>query len=125
MRHALTSFAIALAAASLVLVLVTAGARGARASSVPLVSSTSAGVTIYAASWCSACKSLEQGLRDRDVPFDVVDVEQSPRAYEVARRATGVNVIPITSVAKSADAANVKWVVGADVGAVERAYRGE
>ncbi len=95
----------------------------ARAAPASPALSSDVAVTVYAASWCSACKSLERGLRDRSVPFDMVDVDQNPKAYEVAKRATGKNVIPITSVARSSD--DVTWFVGADVDAIEKAYRGE
>jgi glutaredoxin len=122
MRRAFRHIALTSAMCALATLAPLARAPNARASGSPRVSSTSAGVTMYSASWCSACKALAQGLRDRDVPFDAIDVEQNPRAYEVARRATGESVIPITSVARSA---GVQWVVGADVAAVERAYRGE
>jgi mycoredoxin len=79
-------------------------------------------VTLYGASWCSACKSLEKELRERSVPFTLVDVEQNPRAYDVARRATGKSVIPISSVEKSAD--EITWFVGADADGIEKSYRG-
>jgi len=85
--------------------------------------SSEASVTVYAASWCSACKSLEHGLRERGVPFDRIDIEQNPKAYDVAKRATGKSVIPLTSVARGSE--DVVWIVGADVDAVEKAYRGE
>src|SRR5881398_1030758 len=96
-------------------------ALGVAALSAPLVRdavaapalSTEATVTVYGASWCSACKSLERGLRDRNVPFDLVDVEQNPKAYDAAKRATGKNVVPLTSVARNTD--DVTWIVGADV----------
>jgi mycoredoxin len=80
-------------------------------------------VTVYGASWCSACKELEKGLRERDVPFDLIDVDQNPRAYDVARRETGKSVVPITSIARGPDA--VTWIVGSDVDAVEKAYRAD
>ena len=95
----------------------------ARAAPAAPMLSSDAAVTVYGASWCSACKSLERGLRDRSVPFDLVDVDQNPKAYEVAKRATGKNVVPITSVSRGSD--ELTWIVGADVDAVEKAYRGE
>jgi hypothetical protein len=65
---------------------------------------------------------LERGLRERDVPFDVIDVDQSPDAYAKARAETRSNAIPQTAVARGS---SVQWIIGANVDAVERAYRGE
>ena len=87
-----------------------------------LPSSSASSVTVYGASWCGACKTLERGLRDRDIPFDLVDVDRNPEAHARARNATGTNAIPVTSVARGSD---TTWIVGADVAAVERAYRGQ
>ena len=109
------SFAAVLVFAAFGLVDARASAGGER----PLVSSTDPGVTVYGATWCGPCKILEHGLRERKIPFDLIDVDENPKAYDVARRATGQNVVPITSVAKGAD---VSWIVGADVDAVEKAY---
>ena len=79
-------------------------------------------VTIYGATWCSACRSLESGLRARDVPFDVVDVDKSPQAFERARAAAGTgSAIPLTGVVHGSD---TTWILGADVDGVERSYRG-
>jgi mycoredoxin len=88
-------------------------------SATPLLSSSDPGVVVYGATWCGPCKILEHGLRERHVPFDLVDVDENPKAYDVARRATGQNVVPLTSVTKGT---NVTWVVGADVDGVEKAY---
>src|SRR5579883_2141637 len=107
-RRALVLSAVAASA-------VAAASRKAHAASDPTV-------TVFGATWCSACKGLERGLRERGVPFDLIDVDQNPKAYEAARKATGKNVVPLTSVARDED---VTWVVGADVDAVEKAYRGE
>ena len=78
-------------------------------------------VTMYGASWCSACKSLEKDLRDRSIPFTLVDVDQNPRAYDVAKRATGKSVVPLSSVAKSED--EITWFVGADADGIEKAFK--
>jgi mycoredoxin len=80
-----------------------------------------ADVTIYAASWCSACRTLEKGLRERDVPFDIVDVDKNPDAFAKARQASGAgSAIPLTGVARATD---TLWIVGADIDGVERGYR--
>ena len=85
-----------------------------------LPSSFEGSVTVYSADWCGYCKKLQQGLRDEQIPFDVIDIERNPSAHERARQATGTSAIPVTSVARGND---VTWVVGADLGAVVRAYR--
>lgn len=78
-------------------------------------------VTIYGAMWCPACRALESGLRARQVPFEVVDVDKSPQAFERARAAAGAgSSIPLTGVVHGSD---TSWIVGADVDGVERLYR--
>ena len=79
-------------------------------------------VTIYGATWCPACRALEAGLRSRQVPFEIVDVDKSPQAFERARAAAGSGgAIPLTGIVHGSDTA---WVVGADIDGVERLYRG-
>ena len=79
-------------------------------------------MTIYGATWCPACRSLESGLRARQVPFEVVDVDKNPQAFERARTAAGASTaIPLTGVLRGSD---TTWIVGADVDGVERLYRG-
>ena len=90
----------------------------------PGVSSlTSAPVTVYSAKWCSACRSLQSGLAERKIAFDVVDVDENASAFARARAASGTgNAIPLTSIVRSS---STVWVVGADVAAVDRAQRGD
>ncbi len=92
--------------------------------SAPNVSSlSSAPITIYGAKWCSACRSLERGLTDRKIGFEVVDVDENPAAFARARAAAGAtSAIPLTGIVRSS---GTVWIVGADVDAVERALRGE
>lgn len=80
-------------------------------------------VTVYGAKWCSACKSLEKGLTERKIGFEVIDVDDNPAAFAKARSAAGAGgAIPLTGIVRTS---NTVWVVGADVDAVERAQRGE
>ncbi len=79
-------------------------------------------VTIYTASWCGYCKQLQAGLRERGVPFEAVDVDENPGAYAVAKKSAKANGIPLTNVVRGP---MQRWIVGADVDAVERAYRGD
>jgi glutaredoxin len=85
-------------------------------------SSTQAGITVYSATWCSACRSLEKSLNERNIPYDTVDVDKSPSTYARARDRAGTNSIPLTNVKRDS---GERWIVGADPDAVERAYRGE
>jgi glutaredoxin len=85
-------------------------------------STVSGGVTVFSATWCSACSSLRRALDERSIPYDLVDVDRSPSAYAKARERAGTNSIPLTQVKRSGDE---RWIVGADPEAVERAYRGD
>ncbi len=82
----------------------------------------SAQVTVYGATWCGACKSLEAALKSRGIPYDTVDVDANPGAYAIAKKATGTNAIPLTNVVRGP---MQSWVVGANADAVEKAYRGD
>ena len=101
-----------------------ASALGVGAAPPPAVSSlSSTPVTVYGATWCSACRSLEKGLNERKIVFDVIDVDDNPAAFAKARSAANASgAIPLTGVVRSS---NTVWVVGADVDAVDRAQRGE
>lgn len=82
---------------------------------------SSSGVTIYGAKWCSACRSLERGLTDRKIAFEVVDVDDNPAAFAKARAASGAgSAIPLSSVTTTS---KTTWIVGADVEAVDRALK--
>lgn len=78
-------------------------------------------VTVYGATWCSACKSLEASLRSRGIPFEVVDVDQNPAAFAIAKKAAGVSAVPLTNIIRGPAQT---WIVGADPDGVERAYKG-
>jgi mycoredoxin len=97
---------------------------GIASAAEPNVSSLTSGpVTVFGAKWCSACRALEAGLSARKIPFDLVDVDESPAAFARARAASGNGgAIPLTSIVRGN---GTVWVVGADVDAVERATRGE
>src|SRR5262245_20851044 len=79
-------------------------------------------VTVYGANWCGACKSLEAKLAQKNIPFDVIDVDRQPDAYARARQAAGgPNGIPLTGVRAGGEQT---WVVGDNADRIERAYRG-
>lgn len=86
------------------------------------ISSSDTSVTIYGATWCSACRSLEAKLDTRKIPFSVIDVDKNRDAYDKARNASGLGSgIPLTHITKH----RATWVQGDDADAVERAYNGE
>lgn len=35
-------------------------------------------ITVYGAAWCGPCKQVKQFLTDKGIPFDYVDVDESP-----------------------------------------------
>lgn len=108
--------------AGLVLALGVVAASDRAVAAEPNVSSlSSSGVTIYGAKWCSACRSLERGLSDRKIAFEVIDVDENPSAFAKARQASGTGgAIPLSSVTTSS---KTTWVVGADVEAIDRALK--
>ncbi len=96
------------------------GSQAANSSETANISSSISAVTVYDASWCSACRSLEAKLTERKIPFDTIDVDKNREAYDRARNAAGMgNGIPLTHIVKSTST----WVLGDDANAVERAYR--
>jgi mycoredoxin len=98
-----------------------AGPEGVASADVSSLSSSP--ITIYGAKWCSACRTLEGGLKDRKIAFEVIDVDDNPSAFSRARAASGAaSAIPLTSIARNG---NTVWVVGADIDAVDRAQRGD
>ena len=79
-------------------------------------------VTLYGATWCSACKSLEASLRGRGIPFEKIDIDENPGAFAMAKKAAGANAVPLSNIIRGPAQT---WIVGADPDAVERAYRGQ
>ena len=88
----------------------------------PADASELAKVTVYGATWCSACKSLEASLRSRGIPFEQVDIDENPGAFAIAKKAAGANAVPLSNIVRGPAQT---WIVGADPDAVERAYRGQ
>jgi mycoredoxin len=86
------------------------------------ISSSDTSVTIYGATWCSACRSLESKLDTRKIPYFVIDIDKNRDAYDRARNASGLGSgIPLTHITRH----QATWVQGDDANAVERAYNGE
>ncbi len=94
----------------------------ASADSSALSGASAAQVTVYSAKWCTACRSLEAGLRERGIAFETVDVDENPGAFAIAKKAAGKSVVPLTNVVRGP---SHRWIVGADVEAVARACEGD
>jgi mycoredoxin len=110
--------------ATLALTLTVASQAASRPSSPPrgAISSSQTAVTVYGATWCSACRSLEAKLDERKIPFSLIDVDKNREAYDRARKASGMGSgIPLTHITQNTST----WVQGDDADAVERAYKGE
>jgi mycoredoxin len=117
-------FAAGTVAATLALTLTVGSQAASRPSAPPraAISSSQTAVTVYGASWCSACRSLEAKLDERRIPFSLIDVDKNREAYDRARRASGMDSgIPLTHITQNAST----WVQGDDADAIERAYKGE
>jgi mycoredoxin len=124
-RPAPRIFLLRLLAPVAVAATLTAGGHAASRPSAPPrveISSSQSSVTVYGASWCSACRSLEAKLNERRIPFDMIDVDKNREAYERARNASGMGSgIPLSHITQNTST----WVQGDDVDAIERAYKGD
>jgi mycoredoxin len=117
------SLLLALSIAVLTTGVCVAGVSSSARAEGKVTSVATAPVTVYGAKWCSACRSLERGLAERKIAFDVIDVDDNPGAFAKARAAANASsAIPLTGIARPS---STVWVVGADVDAVDRAQRGE
>jgi glutaredoxin len=118
-----TSVAVAALTLGTVIFLSTANAGQVAANRPPVEAPRAGGrITVYGASWCTFCKALEKTLEERGLPFDYVDVDRNPEQYNVAKRASGANGMPLSSVVRAGE---WHWIVGNQPDAVESAYRGD
>ena len=46
-------------------------------------------IRMYTTSWCSDCRRAKQFLRERQMPFEEIDIEADPEAEEFVKRANG------------------------------------
>lgn len=56
-------------------------------------------LVVYSTSWCPDCHRLKRVLRERQVPFDEVDIDADPAAAERLRQRTRRTAIPFVQVA--------------------------
>lgn len=53
-----------------------------------------AAVTMYSAEWCPDCRAAKQVLDEREVEYDIVDIDENPEAVKVIVAAMGKRVVP-------------------------------
>ena len=46
-----------------------------------------ASIRMYSTSWCPDCRNARQFLRDRQLPFEEIDIEEHPEAAEFVKEA--------------------------------------
>lgn len=46
-------------------------------------------VTVYSTTWCGYCRTLKMFLKQQDVPFEEVDIEQNPEYGPLIEKLTG------------------------------------
>ncbi|NRA54378.1 MAG: glutaredoxin 3 [Gammaproteobacteria bacterium] len=51
-------------------------------------------VTIYSRSWCSFCHQAKSVLQQKDIEFDVIDIELQPKKREEMITLTGRTSVP-------------------------------
>lgn len=51
-------------------------------------------VTFYTAEWCPDCRAARRILDEREVQYNVVDIDDNPDAVEVIIAARGKRVVP-------------------------------
>lgn len=44
-------------------------------------------IKVYTTSWCSDCRAAKNFLRERNVPFEEIDIEEDDEAEEIVIRA--------------------------------------
>jgi mycoredoxin len=124
-RLSIARFLVSIAVVAMLVFTWSVGGHAASQSGFPeraAISSSQTAVTVYGATWCSACRSLEAKLDQRRIPFSVIDVDKNREAYDRARNASGMGPgIPLTHVTQNVST----WVQGDDADAIERAYKGD
>lgn len=59
------------------------------------------GVIMYSTSWCPSCKAAKQYLRQNDVPYEEIDIDEVPGAAEqVQAWARGYKTVPTFVIGK-------------------------
>lgn len=49
---------------------------------------------VYTSSWCPDCRVAKQWLKQNDLPFQEINIEETPGAAEEVIRRTGKRAIP-------------------------------
>jgi glutaredoxin len=46
-------------------------------------------IRVYTTQWCSDCRRAKRFLRENEVPFDEIDIEQDERAVQIVMEQNG------------------------------------
>ncbi|HEX2171462.1 MAG TPA: glutaredoxin family protein [Dehalococcoidia bacterium] len=46
-------------------------------------------ITVYSTTWCGYCRTLKMFLKQNDIPFDEVDIEDEPQYGPMIEKLTG------------------------------------
>lgn len=75
-------------------------------------------VTVYSTSWCGFCHQLKSWLKDLNVEFDEVDIEEDQEAGREVVEATKQMGVPVSKIGQ-------KYIVGFDRPKLEQALKEE
>jgi glutaredoxin-like YruB-family protein len=70
-------------------------------------------VKIYSTTWCGFCKAEKDWLKQNNVPFEEVNIEQDQKAAEAMIQKSGQTGVPVTEI-------NGKVIVGFDKAALKK-----
>ena len=51
-------------------------------------------ITVYTAFWCRDCRVAKRFLDENDIPYNEIDIENTPGAADEVMRRTGKRAIP-------------------------------
>lgn len=51
-------------------------------------------VTVYTSFWCPECREAKRFLQQHSIPFDEIDIENTPGAAEEVVKQTGKRAVP-------------------------------
>ena len=51
-------------------------------------------ITVYTAFWCRDCRAAKRFLDENDIPYNEIDIENTPGAADEVMRRTGKRAIP-------------------------------
>ena len=75
-------------------------------------------VTVYSTSWCGFCHQLKSWLKDQNVEFNEVDIEEDAAAGREVVEATKQMGVPVSKIGET-------YIVGFDRPKLEEALKAE